>query len=228
MNVRTLSQLLRLTVPLALFTLMPLVSASAAPFSPITQSRVFSTDDAHGLVAFSLASDQTLYFYTTSYAGGLNADGSTAASGGFDPIVTLFDSTNTYVASNDDDTANYNRPKNGTVNSFDAYLAQNLTAGNYTLVVTQFDSFANVGSNINNPFGEDGNPNFTSIIFASGRTGMFYDSTGNQNTGSYTVNVSAAPPAVPEASTTLSLGLLLALGLGGLIVTARKRHATAK
>ncbi len=227
MNVRILSQLLRLTFPVALFTLMPFVSASAAPFSPITQSGVFSTDDAHGLVAFSLASDQTLYFYTTSYAGGLNADGGTAASGGFDPIVTLFDSTNTYVAYNDDDTLNYNRPKNGTVNSFDSYLAQKLTAGNYTLVVTQFDSTAAVGSNINDPFSEDGNPNFTSI-FASGRTGMFYDSNGNQNTGSYTVNVSAAPPAVPEASTTLSLGLLLALGLGGLIVTARSRHAMAK
>ena len=57
---------------------------------------------------------------------------------------------------------------------------------------------------------------------------MFYDSNGDQNTGNYTVNVSAAPPAVPEASTNLSLGLMLALGLGGLIVTARKRHVTAK
>ena len=227
MNVRILSQLLRLTFAVALFTLLPLVPTSAAPFSPITQSGVFATDEEHGLVAFSLASDQTLYFYTTSYAGGLNADGSTAASGGFDPIVTLFDSTNTYVAFNDDDTVNYNRPKNGTGSSLDAYLAQNLTAGNYTLVVTQFYSFANVGSNINDPFSEDGRPNFTSI-FASGRPGMFYDSTGNQNTGSYTVNVSAAPPAVPEASTNLSLGLMLALGLGGLVVTARRRQVTAK
>ena len=34
----------------------------------------------------------------------------------------------------------------------------------------------------------------------------------------------SAPPAVPEASTTVSLGLLLALGLGGLVVAARKRR----
>lgn len=33
--------------------------------------------------------------------------------------------------------------------------------------------------------------------------------------------------AVPEASTTLSFGLLLALGLGGFLVTARKRRAAA-
>jgi hypothetical protein len=227
MNVRSLPQILRLTVPLALLTLLPLVSASAAPFSPITRSGVFLTDDAHGNVTFNLASDQTLYFYTTSYAGGPNADGTAAASGGFDPIVSLFNSTGTYVAFNDEDTTNYNRPKNGTGSSLDAYLAQNLTAGNYTLIVTQFYNFATSGSNINDPFSEDGNSNFTSIYSPSG-TGMFYDLKGNQNTGTYTVNVSAAPPAVPEASTTLSLGLMLALGIGSLIVTARRRQVTAK
>ena len=227
MNVRILSQLLGHTFAVALFTLVSLVPTSAAPFSPITQSGVFVTDDEHGFVTFNLASDQTLYFYTTSYAGGPNADGTSAASGGFDPVVTLFDSTNTYVAFNDDDVVNYNRPKNVTGSSLDAYLAQSLTAGNYTLVVTQFENTATAGSNINFPFSEDGNPNFTSI-FSSGRLGMFYDSNGDQNTGNYTVNVSAAPPAVPEASTDLSLGLMLALGLGGLIVTARKRHVIAK
>lgn len=42
------------------------------------------------------------------------------------------------------------------------------------------------------------------------------------------VTTSGAPAAapVPEASTTVSLGLLLALGLGSLIVTARKRQAS--
>ena len=228
MNVRTLLQLLRLTVPLALLTLMPLISASAAPFLPITQSGVFTTDDAHGKVSFNLVSNQTLYFYTTSYAGGPNADGTTAASGGFDPILTLFDNTNTYVDSNDDDLTNhYNRPKGGTGSSFDSYLALNLTAGNYTLVVTQSDNNAAVGSNINDPFSEDGQPNFTSS-FASGRPGMFYDATGGQNTGNYTLNVSAAPPSVPEASTPLSLGLMLALGVGGFAFTARRRCATTK
>ena len=228
MNVRILSQLLGHTFAVALFILLPLVPTSAAPFSPITHSGVFATDEEHGFVSFNLASDQTLYFYTTSYAGGPNADGTSAASGGFDPVVTLFDSTYTYVAFNDDDVVNYNRPKNGTGSSLDAYLAQSLTAGNYTLVVTQLENIAAVGSNINDTFSQDDNPNFTSAYYGSGGLGMFYDSNGDQNTGNYTVNVSAAPPAVPEASTNLSLGLMLALGLGGLIVTARKRQVTAK
>lgn len=37
-----------------------------------------------------------------------------------------------------------------------------------------------------------------------------------------------APPAVPEASTTASFGLLLALGLGGLVVAAKRKKATVQ
>jgi MYXO-CTERM domain-containing protein len=40
-----------------------------------------------------------------------------------------------------------------------------------------------------------------------------------------TLDIFTAPPAVPEASTTASLGLLLALGLGG-IALARRRRVT--
>ena len=36
----------------------------------------------------------------------------------------------------------------------------------------------------------------------------------------------AAPPAVPEASTTVSFGLLLALGLGGLVIAAKRKQIT--
>ncbi len=36
-----------------------------------------------------------------------------------------------------------------------------------------------------------------------------------------------SPPAVPEASTTVSLGLLLALGLGGLVVAGKRKKAGA-
>ena len=39
--------------------------------------------------------------------------------------------------------------------------------------------------------------------------------------------VTVPPPAVPEASTTVSLGLLLVLGLGGTVVSARRRKASS-
>ena len=40
-----------------------------------------------------------------------------------------------------------------------------------------------------------------------------------------TMALNAAPPAVPEASTTASFGLLLVLGLGGIIVARRRKQA---
>ena len=38
-------------------------------------------------------------------------------------------------------------------------------------------------------------------------------------------SVTVAPPAVPEASTTVSLGLLLLLGLGGTVVAAKRKKS---
>ncbi len=37
------------------------------------------------------------------------------------------------------------------------------------------------------------------------------------------VTIDVNPPAVPEASTTVSLGLLLTLGLGGMVIAARRK-----
>ncbi len=42
-----------------------------------------------------------------------------------------------------------------------------------------------------------------------------------------TLNAQTLPAAVPEASTTVSFGLLLALGLGGVVVAARRKKAAA-
>ena len=78
-----------------------------------------------------------------------------------------------------------------------------------------------------------GTPITTPMTFASG-TGSFFGLLAN-NTGigqQFTYSVTnggsltlAAPPAVPEASTTVSFGLLLALGLGGLVNAKRKKRA---
>ena len=78
-----------------------------------------------------------------------------------------------------------------------------------------------------------GTPITTPMTFASG-TGSFFGLLAN-NTGigqQFTYSITnggsltlAAPPAVPEASTTVSFGLLLMLGLGGLVVAARRKRA---
>ena len=46
------------------------------------------------------------------------------------------------------------------------------------------------------------------------------------NAQQFTLHVTAAP--VPEGSTTVSLGLLLALGMGGLVVAGKRRKAGAE
>ena len=52
--------------------------------------------------------------------------------------------------------------------------------------------------------------------------------TGQQLTVSDPTLRFVTPPAVPEASTTVSLGLLLALGMGGVVVAARRKKAAAR
>lgn len=47
--------------------------------------------------------------------------------------------------------------------------------------------------------------------------------------GSYEIDLTgtSAPAAVPEASTTVSFGVLLVLGMGGLVIAARKKNAAS-
>ena len=47
-------------------------------------------------------------------------------------------------------------------------------------------------------------------------------------TGNVTLDITTTPAPVPEASTTVSLGLLLALGMGGIIVAARRKKVSAE
>lgn len=71
---------------------------------------------------------------------------------------------------------------------------------------------------------------FTATLFGVAPTGTPIGTFSLLNLGggpAATVNIDAAPvpAAVPEASTTISLGLLLALGLGTLAVARRKQNA---
>lgn len=163
---------------LAPVSLMPqgAQAISAVSFTPVTQSGTIATDDEVVKYDFSLISTQTLYFYTTSYAGGLNADGTTAPSEGFDPILTLSDGSGAYVNSNDEDTALYNRPdtaENGP--SLDAFFVQTLAAGSYSLRLTEYDNVANgtdgVAGNLGQGFSRVGQGNFTTAFGGRDATG---------------------------------------------------------
>jgi len=61
------------------------------------------------------------------------------------------------------------------------------------------------------------------IVGHNGFTYMVINDTANKSLDLQVTQVGA--PAVPEASTTVSFGLLLALGMGGLVVAARRKKA---
>lgn len=72
------------------------------------------------------------------------------------------------------------------------------------------------------------NVNFPNNFFMGSLTDVRIYSgalSGSQVAASFQAGPNAAPPAVPEASTTVSFGLLLALGMGGVVVAARRKKA---
>lgn len=71
---------------------------------------------------------------------------------------------------------------------------------------------------------------FSASLFGPASSGVAVGTFSLLNLGSgqgtqVTIDAVPVPAAVPEASTTVSLGLLLALGLGGLAIARRKRTA---
>ena len=66
----------------------------------------------------------------------------------------------------------------------------------------------------------------------SGQTSRIYESSGNgaptRDQNSLYTQFNGSPAPVPEASTTVSLGLLLMLGLGGLVIAGKRRKSTRR
>jgi hypothetical protein len=69
--------------------------------------------------------------------------------------------------------------------------------------------------------------NFTATSSSTPITIIGTQTAGGQFIGLDNVSVTQNPAAVPEASTTVSFGLLLMLGLGGMTVAAKRRKSAA-
>ena len=88
-----------------------------------------------------------------------------------------------------------------------------------------------VANDGHNPFANgSGNPisngsENTITKFNSAGVGTQFNTLGPLNGPAGLAFGPSSPAAVPEASTTVSLGLLLSLGLGGMVVAAKRRKA---
>lgn len=159
----------------------------------------FSNDDEVQPFNFSVeepAADVT--FRTWSYAGGTNASGAEIARGGFDPVITLFDARGIKISQNDDGQL-VTDPVTG--QGFDSFLMANLSAGNYTAILTQFGSFS-TGTLI------DGFLGTTTINFGNRASLWALDALNVSSASAGVPYISAVPEPETYAMLLAGLGLL--------------------
>ena len=127
-----------------LFAATAVAAIAAAPASAANFSFAGNLTDPSQVLLFnfSVGSASTVTLRTYSYAGGTNAAGQTFASGGFDPILALFDSNGVLINQNDDGGGNVPADPN-TGSHYDTYLQSLLAPGAYTVSVMVYPNFAN-------------------------------------------------------------------------------------
>jgi hypothetical protein len=167
------------------------------------------------LIPFSLDAAAEVSIRTFSYAGGMQADGTAIAAGGFDPILEIFDSTGAHIGRGDDDSASTVGIDPQTLEALDALFRDVLPAGSYTVALAQFDNFA-AGASLLHGFSREGQGNFTGALFGCSNL-KFCDFKKANRTEAWALDVSVNP--VPEPSAYV----LIAAGLGAALWLVRRR-----
>lgn len=191
-----------------------LTLSQVQPFA--VASGTLTADDQVATIALDLDRPGTsrVSFETLSYAGGTLLSGAKVAGGGFDPIISVYDQNNVLIWFNDDNPLGLADKVTGLKS--DSRLDLTLKSGLYTIAVSQFDNFPDY---LLDPSAPGKGPNFTAPLGCS--NGIFCGTGGSNRTGSYTVQVSAAPIPLPAGLPLLATGLAALGGLG----LARRRAA---
>ena len=186
-----------------LYTLIALISpAFGADFSFIG---AFAQDDERRQFTFTLIQPGTVLMRTWSYAGGVNSAGARIEAGGFDPSLSLFDSTGLLLATNRDGGCDKVAADRVTNWCWDAFIAAPLPRGTYQLVLTESENTA-LGPYLADPFVYDGAGNFTAAPGGAAPAG-FWDFSPNRRNNSYALDIRGVDSA--QLPLTLAIGALV-------------------
>lgn len=188
---------------LALLTIC-LAAVPGALAASFTSTGSLAADNSVFSHTFDTTTAQDFTFYTTSYGGGMNADGTHTSAGGFVPVLTLFSSTTGNVLAFGGGDGMCSGPSMADATTGvceDAYFTQMLDPGSYTLDLTEFPNVA-IG-NLSDGFLAGSDTHFTGTN--CGSDGMFLQADLApcvQRTANYAVNItSGSTSPVPEPST---------------------------
>ena len=173
----------------------------------------FTHDNDVALNVFTVNSASTVTIFTSSWQ-----------SGGFDPILTLWNSSGNFQHEQDDSIAGAGSAVSNSVSynygQWDSYFHYTLAPGTYTVSVTQYRNSA-AGTNLASGFQEYANPNFT-FDYGWGIQPFFngIQYANDTRTGNWAMHVIGVDlennQNVPDASSTVALLGLAMLALLGL------------
>ena len=173
-----------------LYAIVALLPALGADFSFIG---AFAQDDERRQFTFTITRPGTVLIRTWSYAGGVNSTGAQIEAGGFDPSLSLFDSTGLLLATNRDGGCGKVAADPVTASCWDAFVAAPLPSGTYELVLTESENTP-FGPHLADPFVYDGAGNFTAAPGTTAPAG-FWDFSPNRRNNSYALDISGVDSA---------------------------------
>lgn len=119
-------------------------AVAGAKAAPLTFTGTFTNDSTVQDFSFTSSSSQNFTFYTTSYGGGMNADGTRSLAGGFVPVVTLFTASGNVLGfGGGDGMCHGSAAADATTHLCeDANFSQLLGPGNYIAALSEFPNVA--------------------------------------------------------------------------------------